>query len=102
MKWSARGVLSGLALGAVLVAGLPSRGEAAPRERTPSLRSVPSAWSPLSALGEVWSAFWDWTQSPGEGRHPSDGQGSSGSTPVPPEPERKGDEGSGIDPDGKP
>ncbi|HSN89088.1 MAG TPA: hypothetical protein VL025_20150 [Thermoanaerobaculia bacterium] len=100
MKRSFRRVLAGSALAAVLVSGFPSRGEADPaRDRAPSLRSVPSSWSRLAAVGEAWNELWGWVvQASGGGRHPGDGNGSSGNTPVPP----KGDQGSGIDPDGKP
>lgn len=104
MRVSFRRVLAGSALAAVLVSGLPSRGEAGPaRDRAPSLRSVPSSWPRLAAVGEAWNELWRWVvQASGGasagGHPPGDGNGSSGSTPVPP----KGDQGSGIDPDGKP
>lgn len=101
MKPSFRRLLTGLALGAVLVSGLPSLVEAAPvQDRAASLRSAPAAWSPLSAVGEAWSAIWGWVvQAAGGERRPGDGSASSGGTPVPPP---EGDKGSGIDPDGKP
>ncbi len=102
MSLRVRRVLAGLALGAVLVSGLPSLVDAAPANgRAPALRSVPSSWSPLSAAGEAWRAVWGWVvQVAGGEVPPGEESNSSGGSPVPPLP--KGDQGSGIDPDGQP
>lgn len=104
MNLRSRSFLAGLALGAVLVSGAPSLVEAAPaKDRAPSLRSAPSVWSPLSVVGEVWGTVWGWVaEATGTGIPPGEEDGSSGGPPVPPDPDGKGDKGSGIDPDGTP
>jgi hypothetical protein len=99
MSLNVRRVLTALALGAVLVSAVPSRSEAAPaQERSPAMRPE-QVWAPLAALEELWNSLWVWAaQASSEDKHPGGGQGSSGSSPVPPGPP---DQGPGIDPDGR-
>lgn len=98
MSLNPRRVLTVFALGAVLVSAVPSRGEAAPaKDRSPAARSVWS-WAPVAALEEIWESLWGTAAQASNAPQPgNNGQGSTGSTPVPPDP----DKGPGIDPDGR-
>ncbi|HEX2223808.1 MAG TPA: hypothetical protein VHN15_06360 [Thermoanaerobaculia bacterium] len=99
MKSKVRRFLTALTLGTVLVSAVPSLSEAAPaKDRSPAMRSV-RVWAPFASLAELWNSLRGWAaQASTEGKKPGDGEGSSGSSPVPPGPP---DQGPGIDPDGK-